>query len=373
MLAMTAQMSHIEAAKAILSPPGDTLLETIETLGISQTELAERMNRPLKLVSEIIKGKTIITEDTALQLESVLGIPATFWIERERRYQLELAKIRQQEELLKETEWMSFFPVKKMVKLGWISPAKSPFEMVKELCNFFGVANGEAWKTLFMKNTTMLNFRISLAHTQTPHAISAWLQKGDIDARKMKLSSFDKSGFEAILEQAKELSYAEPAQFQLILQQLCASVGLALVYTPCLPKAPVSGCARWLGDLPIIQLSGRYKHNDRFWFTFFHEACHILKHGKKGYFIEEVEGVENPADKEEEANLFATNFLVPPDVMELIYQEDAIYEAQVLEYAERFHIHPGILVGRLQHEGILKNNWLNKLKTTVELFDQPDC
>lgn len=365
---MTTQMSRLEAAKAILSPPGDTLLETIENLGISQTELAERMDRPLKLVSEIIKGKTKITEDTALQLETVLGISANFWLERERRYQLELAKIRQEEELLNETGWAAQFPIAQMVKYGWIQPAKSSVEKVHGLCNYFGVTNGAAWSRIFMEKTEMARYRISLVHTHTPHAISVWLQKGDVDARQMKLAPFNKVGFETVLTRAKDLSYNESLGFHIELQQLCASVGLALVYTPCLPKAPVSGCARWLGDLPIIQLSGRYKSNDRFWFTFFHEACHILKHGKKGYFLEEVEGVENPADKEAEANQFAGDWLVPPTVMEYIYAEDSMYEPQILDYADRFRIHPGILVGRLQHEGILKKNWLNKLKSTIELF-----
>ena len=69
-----------------VSPPGDTLLETIETLGISQSELAERMGRPKKTINEIIKGKTAVTPDTALQLERVLGVPASFWNNRVRQY-----------------------------------------------------------------------------------------------------------------------------------------------------------------------------------------------------------------------------------------------------------------------------------------------
>ncbi len=326
------------------------------------------MNRPLKLVSEIIKGKTIITEDTALQLESVLRIPATFWIERERRYQLELAKIRQEEKLLKETAWMGHFPLKMMIKFRWVAPVKTDVEKLKELCTFFGVADREAWETLFMKNTPMVNYRISLAHTQTPHAISAWLRKGDIDARNMDLPPFNKSRFEKVLEEAKLLSYEEPSGYLQTLQKLCASAGVALVYTPCLPKAPVSGCARWVADHPVIQLSGRYKFNDRFWFTFFHEACHILKHGKKGYFLEEVEGVENPQDKEEEANQFATEILVPSSIIQTIKGAGTVYEPQIKEYARRNRIHPGILVGRLQHEGVLEQHWLNKLKTPVDLF-----
>lgn len=367
---MTTQITSLDAAKLLLSPPGDTLLETIEALAISQTELSERMNRPLKLISEIIKGKAQIMPDTALQLENVLGVPATFWLERERRYQMELAKIKQDEKLLQESEWVRGFPLAAMTKLGWIPTVKTPLQKVYALCRFFGVADVEAWRTLFMKNTSMLNFRISLAHTQTPHALSAWLRKGDLDAGQLSLPPYNKAHFEAILEEVRNLAFEEPVGFPEKLQSLCADAGVAVVYTPCLPKAPVSGCARWLGDLPIIQLSGRYKSNDRFWFTFFHEACHILKHGKKGYFLEEVSGIENAPDKEEEANIFASDILVPPALIREIRLVGRVFEPQVAEYAIRYRVNPGVLVGRLQHEGILEKTWLNKLKTTVELFDE---
>ena len=73
-------------------PPGETLLETIECLGMSQAELARRTGRPVKTINEIIKGKTAITPDTALQLERVLSVPASFWNNLERNYRESLAQ-----------------------------------------------------------------------------------------------------------------------------------------------------------------------------------------------------------------------------------------------------------------------------------------
>ena len=67
--------------------PGDTLKETIDALGMSQANLAERTCTPRKTINEIIQGKAAITPDTALQLEKVLSIPATFWNNLERNYQ----------------------------------------------------------------------------------------------------------------------------------------------------------------------------------------------------------------------------------------------------------------------------------------------
>ncbi len=60
------KLEDIEAAKFLLSPPGDTLQDTITHKGISQAELAKRMKRPLKTINEIIKGKSAILSNTAI-------------------------------------------------------------------------------------------------------------------------------------------------------------------------------------------------------------------------------------------------------------------------------------------------------------------
>ncbi len=75
-----------------VSPPGETILETIEALGMSQADLAERMDRTPKTVNELIVGRTILTPQTALQLEQILGVPAAFWMNREQHYRDYLAR-----------------------------------------------------------------------------------------------------------------------------------------------------------------------------------------------------------------------------------------------------------------------------------------
>ena len=52
-------------------PPGETLADEIAARGMSQTELAVRLGRPVQVVNEIIHGKKAITNNTALGLEKV--------------------------------------------------------------------------------------------------------------------------------------------------------------------------------------------------------------------------------------------------------------------------------------------------------------
>lgn len=77
----------------IAIPPGETLRETIEALGMSQAELAQRTGRTTKDIKEIIMGKAAITPDGALQFERVLRVPASFWNNLESNYRDTVARL----------------------------------------------------------------------------------------------------------------------------------------------------------------------------------------------------------------------------------------------------------------------------------------
>lgn len=338
---------------------------------MSQQELAERMDRPTKTINEIIKGKEAITPQTALQLERVLGIPADFWIERERIYRLKLARLDEDEKLLQQAKWMKKFPIRAMSKLGWLNPPERDDEQswVDTLLKFFGVESAQAWRDVYVGGELEASFfRISLHHASDPHAISAWLRQGERAAHKMELPEYKRPNFKAVLAEARDMSRTHPDDFLNRLQALCHAAGVALVYTPCLPKAPITGVARWIhnGRNPLIQLSGRYKTNDVFWFTFFHEAAHILLHSKKLVFLENVEGVPVLAEQEQEANEFAANWLIRPGEWRRFVQKADFSEKSVQRFADRQGVHPAAVAGRLEHERLLPHSALRHLKVPVD-------
>ena len=77
---------------------------------------------------------------------------------------------------------------------------------------------------------------------------------------------------------------------------LCAHAGVAVVFVQELPNTGISGSTQWLTPTKaLVQLSLRYKTDDQLWFTFFHEAGHILAHGKRQVFLE-----TDQKDREEE-------------------------------------------------------------------------
>ncbi len=362
--------STLEISKSLLSPPGDTIQEHIDFIGMSQAELAERMGRPKEKINDIIKGREPITTATAFQLDKVLGIPAGFWINRENTYRKELYELQQQEALESQKDWLAAFPINEIRKLGWLPHTREKHILVDSLLKFFGVASTEEWETIYVAEEVSVAFRVSLAHTQSPHAISAWLRMGELQAKELKIEPFDKRKFKDALSEIKELAFLIPVGFAQQLQNICAQCGVALVYTPKLPKAPISGATRWFHNKPIIQLSGRFKTNDHFWFTFFHEAAHIILHGKKDVFLENVTGATIDLEKEEEANAFAAKQLLTDGQLREIRQAEPLTDELIQAFAHKFRTPPGVIIGRLQHLGLIPYSTGNEFREKIDLFEQ---
>ena len=347
-----------------VSPPGETLLEVIGEREMSQAELAKRMGRPKKTINEIIQGKTAITPETALQLERVLGIPASFWNNREQQYRQYQARTDEQKRLGNHIGWMKKFPVKAMIKLGWIDAFDNEIQQLDELLKFFGVASPEQWEIYWDQCTVA--FRKTYAFQSELEAISAWLRQGEIEAQDIYCQPYNAKKFRQVLKESRQLTSEPPEIFQDKLVNLCAEAGVSVVFVPQIPKARVSGATRWLSPKKaLIQLSLRYRTDDHLWFTFFHEAGHIFLHGKREIFLEN-EDVNDT--KEEEANEFAAKTLIPSTKLARFLNEltPGYHPSKraIREFAREIGIAPGIVVGRLQHDKYLPFTHCNDLKRT---------
>lgn len=350
----------LEAAKSLISPPGETLGDTLAAKGISQTELADRMGRPLKTINEIIQGKTAIQPETALQLERVLGISAGFWMEREKNYRLELAEIEEAEQFFEKKAWLKNFPISKMKEFGWIEyTSETPTEKFKANLNFFSVSNKEAFYVQYGKQEQSAAYRMSNTGKKNPYAVMAWLRRGELQGRELKAKEFSAAKFKEALKEIKQLMVQQPDNFFKDLQAICLTAGVKVVHTPCLPKTKLQGSTRWINQTPLIQLSNQYQRNDIFWFTFFHEAGHILKHGKKEVFVEGLEYTAEGVEKEEEADRFAIKYTFPEKEKKRIRQQikDNRHPIQIIKRAAKeIETHPALILGSLAKEKVLHHS-----------------
>jgi HTH-type transcriptional regulator/antitoxin HigA len=364
-------MTDLELKKSLLSCPGDSIQEHIDTIGMSQAELAERLGRSIPKLNELIKGKAPITKETATKLEYVLGLPASFWLNLERQYQDELLEIEQMVELQQHKEWVSAFPLLNMKKLGLIPNTTDKVEIAACLLKYFRVASPVQWSDIYIGSS--LAFKIELRHTAEPQAISVWLRLGELQAEQLALPNFDKKALRNKIEAFKEIVYNHSDNWLQQLQNVCASCGLALVYTPCIAKAPIYGATRWIKNntLPLIQITDRQKDYNAFWFTFFHELAHILLHGKKEIFIEGIDSITPDKEKEDEADAFASRLLLSEKERNEIFQYQNYDVDLIKRLSEKFQKHPGIIVAQIQrkHIHLYSNLNLNSLKVKV-VFDK---
>lgn len=344
-----------------VSPPGDTLLELLEERGMSQAELAERTGRPKKTINGIIKGKVEITPETALQFERVLGTPASFWNNREKTYREWLVRHKSRQALSEYIPWMKKFPVRAMIKLGWIKEKGDQVGQMEELLVFFAIASPVQWQTIHQGT----QWRQSPAFAADPAAVSAWLRQGEIQALKIRCLPFNEDRFKDALYQIRYLTTQPPEVFIDQLTDICSMAGVAVVFVPEIPGTRTSGATRWLtSQKAMIMLSLRFKTDDQLWFTFFHEAAHILLHGKKEVFLEDHDDVdEDLREKEEQANRFASNMLIPEkELLNFTPSGNHISHDDINLFAQRLGIAPGIVVGRFQHDKIIPQQHFNKLK-----------
>ncbi len=173
------------------------------------------------------------------------------------------------------------------------------------------MASPEGWAAHY--DQMQAQFRRARPASQTDvAAITAWLRMGELQAARLQTANYSATALEAALPAMRALTLAPVANICPGLVRLCSQAGLALVFVPALPGAHVSGMARCVAGKPLIQLSLLGKWNDGFWFSFFHEVAHVLKHPTRAIFLDDASAGDTVETAEEqEANRFATDQLIP--------------------------------------------------------------
>lgn len=346
-----------------LSPPGEMLEEVLEERGMTNAELARRTGLSQKHLSQLINAHVPLSMDVALQLERVLGIPARLWNSLEFNYRAEQKREEHRESLADFADWMRQFPIAAMRKVGYfgdVQVGKAVAPRVEALLQFFGVATPEAWEAEWAH--AMGRFRKSPSFDPDRAALTAWLRRGELESQNIQCASYDATLFRAVIQEARALTTEAPETFVPVLTARCAEAGVALTFIPALPKLAISGVTRWKGaDKALISLSQRYKSDDQLWFSFFHEACHVLEHKTGTIYIDSPADPDDDPD-ERRANQFARDTLIPQAAFAEFTTRTHYSKASIRAFAKTIGVSPGIVVGRLQHEGLLPRTHCNGLK-----------
>jgi HTH-type transcriptional regulator / antitoxin HigA len=346
-------------------PPGETLRELLEELGLTQRELARRADLSPKHVNRLLQGLVPLSADVATRLERVTGTPARIWNRLEADYRSDLERIRAQRELAGDVMWLSDFPVKVLLDRGCLPEEPTDkLSRLEQMLAFFGVATVGAWHDVY--DDLACAYRTTRAFEAKSGALTTWLRLGELAAQELRCEPYDRKRLEAALPPLRQLTRESFDVFADKIRTLCAGCGVAVVFVEEVPGSRASGVTRWLTpDKALVQLSFRYRTDDHFWFTFFHEIGHVLRHGKKEVRIEENSSTDDP--KEVEADQFSRDILIPPRDARQLPKIKSV--AHVRDFADRIGIAPGIVVGRLQHDGYWQHSRGNQLKRRLEFAE----
>ena len=290
--------------------PGDTLDEKLQEMKMGVKEFATRVSKPEKTIIAVLKGKSSITPDMAVAFEMVTKISADMWLRLQKSYDEFIARKKREVSLKEGLHWAKKFPYTEIASLGWFSgindASGNANNMVDTLCAFFAVSSPKGWEDFYLNQRLRVSFSISLAETCDPYALSAWLRQGEIQAGEISIDTkYSAKLLRGILNEISDVRKAGSTNHDELLYSLLGNVGIKLIFTETLSSAPVKGCARYIYGVPCIQLARKFENEEDFWYTLFHEIGHILLHGKKSIFMENVNYGDKDPEKEQEADDFA--------------------------------------------------------------------
>ena len=345
---------------SIVFHPGETLAEKLYEMDMGLNEFALRSGKPEKTIIAILRGQSSITPDMAVQFEDVTKIPANFWLNHQRSYDEFVARKKHLRVIEAAVPWAQKFPYTSMVNHGWLSAEEDPAAIAKAMLAFFSFSNHMVWEKYYVKRLLKVTFRISLEQMSDPYAISAWLRQGELQAAACASKVYSPKKLRDVLPKLKSLMCTNPPDLFTQLQAICLRAGITLIHTPSLENVPILGATRWLHQVPLIQLASYYARNDVFWFTFFHELGHILYHGKKDIFLEQVTYADIDQMKEDEADAFATSWILSDADESAIIEMADFSHASIAACAEKYNTNPAIIVGRLQQKKLVSDAFASK-------------
>ncbi len=353
-----------------ISAPGDTILDILEDREISQESFGKSMGISNLETNYLLSGRSTVTMAIARRLTRILGASVEFWITRDFQFRQDAKPIEDEEE-----NWLRQLPVGDMIKFGWLEPPPHPSEEFEACKAFFAVSSVREWHQYYGSPREMASYRSSPSFESHQGALAAWLRQGEILATKINCQKWHADRFQKSLARIRVLTrQKDPSRFVPQLQEACSENGVATVIVRSPSGCRASGATRFLSrNKAILQLSFRYLTDDQFWFTFFHEAGHLLLHGERRFFSATLgdekpwilEGFEMPVaageEEEEEANQFAADNLIPSEFQRNLLSLPPESKT-VLRFARRVGVSSGIIVGQLQHHGRIGYDQMNRLK-----------
>lgn len=342
---------------AFATHPGEILLDEIEANDFTQIDFAKMIGYSRSQLNEIIKGKRNINADLALLLEKTLGVDAEYWMEAQKNYDLDKARIeaKNKEQLEAIEIWKvakEFIPVSFYKKEKIISG--NPLIDNQKIREIYNVANLDQLATSRLQSS-YTRFKKSTKLKYDVVNIIGWVKLVQYKAKQEVIPPFNHEDKDELISELREIISKNKNVLNKVQSKL-HEYGIKLIYQAKGEKTPVDGVSFWSEGNPAIGMTLRHNRLDNFAFTLFHELGHIYEHlvnNNTAEFIDldfknEVEEYKN-SDEEKEANIFAQNNLISPKEWNVFENNLTLKnnDTSIRAFAKKVKIHPCIVRGRV--------------------------
>lgn len=357
-------MSNVKEYKDIVAfHPGYYIADIIEDMGMSQVEFATRMGTTTKTLSYLLNGQANISNDLAKKLSVMLGTGVDVWLNLQSTYDQKLIEIQQMKDFDAQETIARLIDYKYFIDVAGLPPVRDIRDKVANLCKYLKVADLQ----IMLEPDFLVNYRSGISEFSEKNLINskAWIQTAINYSHHIKTAPYNAEKLKSYLPELRSMTVQNPEVFLPRMEEIFSQCGVAFVLLPHLKNSGVNGAVKWLSeDRVVLAMNNRGLVADKFWFSLFHEIKHVLQRKIKTVFISytEKEMIEANNQLEEEANNFATEFLIPAKEMRRFAPTKYTSDDEIVAFAERIGIHPGIVAGRLQHDDILPPNRCSKLK-----------
>ena len=352
-------------------PPGEFLREELEAREWSQQELADILERPPRLISELIAGKRAVTPETAKGLGDAFDTSPDYWMNLESQYQLSKVKL-PNDHVARKARLYGKFPVREMLRRGWIRASASIDVLEQRFCAFFSIQD--------MSAQPELCHRAKKTHATldaTPAQL-AWLFRVKAMASQQVVPAYSQVKLQAALHKLKALMLS-PEEVRQV-PRILAEAGVRLVMVEPIAGSKLDGACFWLeDDKPVVGLTLRFDRIDNFWFVLRHEIEHVLREDGRanGQAFIDTDVGEDKADLpecERLANAAGAEFCVSSAELEnfIARVEPYFSEEKVIRFAMRINVHPGLVVGQLQRK-LDRHDFLRKHQVKVRALVLPSA
>ena len=362
-------VNSVEYKDIMAFHPGYYIQETIEELEITQQEFAIRLGTSAKTISKLVNGEINLSNNIAHSLSNMLGTSIDLWLNLQATYEKKKIEIEEIQQLEQQKQIAQLIDYKYFYKLGLVPNVRKIEDKINNLRQFFHVSD----LRILLKPEFIVNYRTATKTVSEKNIINsrAWLQTAINIGKTMQVAEFNAKKLESYIGEIRSMTLQSPQVFLPRLKELFAECGITFVLLPYLKNSGINGAVVWINkEKVILALNDRRKAADTFWFSLFHEIKHVLQQKHKQIFIsgKEINTISLDKQFEEEADKFAQQILIPDNMYYSFIANQRFSDKDIVNFADRIGIHPGVVFGRLQHDNLLNPNRGSQYKEQYKII-----